>query len=119
MPQSLTDFFTAWTTEDADSRRALLASAVSDTFYYVDPRTEAPITDVDGMDAYAGQFLQMCPPGASVAVKDPVDEKMGHARATVAFIMGPDMQQTGQYYADLDGAGKITRLIGFVGKGAE
>ena len=119
MTQSLNDFFAAWTTQDADSRRALLASAISDNFYYVDPRTPEPITSVDAMDAYAGQFLEMCPPGASVTVKDPVDVKLGHARATVAFVMSPEMQQMGQYFADLDANEKITRLIGFVGTGAQ
>ena len=119
MTQSLTDFFAAWTTEDADSRRALIASAVGDTFYYVDPMTDAPITDVDGMDAYAGNFLTMCPPGAEVEVKDPVDAKLGHARATVAFKMSAEMQQLGQYFADLDDSGKIIRLVGYAGMGTQ
>lgn len=119
MTRSLTDFFAAWTTPDADGRGALIASAIGQSFYYVDPRTEAPITTAEGIDAYVAQFLEMCPPGASVEVKEPVDEKLGHARVTVDFVMGPEMKQTGQYFADLDGNGKITRLIGFVGKGAE
>ena len=118
MSTSLTNFFTAWTTADADSRRDLIASAVSDDFYYVDPMTSDPITDVAGMDAYAANFLGMCPPGVSVFVKDPIDEKLGHIRATVVFAMSPEMQQIGQYFADLDADGKIARMIGYAGKGA-
>jgi len=118
MSLSLTNFFAAWTTQDADSRRDLIASAVADPFYYVDPMTPEPITSVTGMDAYAANFLGMCPPGASVAVLEPVDLKLGHARATVAFIMGPEIRQIGQYFADLDTDGKISRMIGYAGKGA-
>lgn len=117
--QSLKDFFAAWVEPDADGRAALIASAIGDSFYYVDPRTPEPISSAATMDAYAGKFLAMCPPGARVEVIEPMDVKGGHARATVRFIMSPEMQQTGQYFADLDGSGKITRLIGFVGKGAE
>ena len=117
--QSLTDFFAAWTTEDADGRGALVASAIGDGFSYLDPRTEQPITDVGAMAEYLGQFLQMCPPGAAVNVLEPVDIRGNTARLTVDFVMGPEMKQTGQYFADLNDAGKITRLVGFVGKGAE
>ena len=116
---ALKDFFAAWTTNDADSRRALIASAIGARFHYVDPRTPEPITSAPAMDAYAGQFLENCPPGASVEVLEPVDVKLGHFRATVMFVMSPEMRQTGQYFGDLDDNGKITRLVGFVGKGAE
>ena len=118
-PKSLHDFFAAWTIEDTDGRTAMVASAVSDNFSYSDPRTEQPITDLGAMSDYLSNFLKMCPPGAKVVVSDPVDFNGISARATVQFIMGPDMKQTGQYFADLDSDGKISRLIGFVGKGAE
>ena len=116
---SLQDFFAAWTIDNADGRAAKIASAIGDNFRYVDPRTPEPITSVDAMSAYLADFINNCPPGAKVEVADPVDTHPGHARATIRFIMGPDMQMTGQYFADLDAAGKLTRLIGFVGKGAE
>ena len=119
MTQSLTDFFTAWTMTEDQGRDDKIASAFGSSIYYVDPRTDAPITDLAALCGYVGQFLPMCPPGAKVVVADPVDVKNGHARATVKFVMSAEMQQVGQYYADLDDAGKITRIIGFVGKGAE
>ena len=116
--QSLKDFFAAWTTKKTDDRAALIASVIAEDFYYVDPRTENPITTQQGIDDYIAGFLEMCPPGASVDVVDPVDIKQGHARATVNFVMSAEMKQVGQYFADLTAEGKISRLVGFVGKGA-
>lgn len=119
MTQSLIDFFTAWTEADAPTREAQVRGALAPAFSYLDPRTPEPITEADAMVVYVGEFLPMCPPGAQVSVAEPVDEKLGHARATVHFVMNAEMKQVGQYFADLDGAGKITRLVGFAGKGAE
>ncbi|KMW60828.1 hypothetical protein AIOL_000993 [Candidatus Rhodobacter oscarellae] len=119
MVKSLNDFFTAWTMTEEQGRDAQIASATGDRIYYSDPRTEGVITDLDTLCGYVAQFLPMCPPGAKVTVADPVDSKDGHARATVHFVMSEEMQQTGQYFAELDGYGKITRLVGFAGKGAE
>ena len=116
---SLRDFFAAWTMTEDEGRDDKIASAFGETVYYTDPRTEAPLTDMAALCGYVGQFLPMCPPGARVEVTDPVDVRNGHARVTVKFIMSDEMQQTGQYFADLDAAGQITRLVGFVGKGAE
>lgn len=119
MSDALKSFFAAWTMREDEGRDDQIASAFGDTAYYSDPRSEAPLTDITALCAYVAQFLPMCPPGARVEVANPVDEKNGHARATVRFIMSDEMQQTGQYFADLDAAGKITRLVGFAGKGAE
>ena len=119
MSQALNDFFAAWTMTEDEGRDDKIASAFGDSVYYADPRTEAPITELTALCAYVAQFLPMCPPGAKVQVADPVDEKNGHARATVHFVMSEEMKQTGQYFADLDSDGKILRLVGFVGKGAE
>lgn len=119
MTQALDDFFAAWTMTEDEGRDDKIASAFGGAVYYVDPRTEGPITEVGALCAYVAQFLPMCPPGARVEVADPVDVKDGHARATVHFIMSEEMRQTGQYFADLDDQGRITRIVGFVGKGAE
>lgn len=119
MTTSLSDFFAAWTMTEDEGRDAQIVSAFGASAYYADPRTDTPLTETGTICAYVAQFLPMCPPGATVEVADPVDEKNGHARATVHFVMSEDMRQTGQYFADLDGDGKILRLVGFVGKGAE
>ena len=91
MTQSLTDFFTAWTLTAEDGRDAQIASALAPACSYIDPRTEAELSGVEAITAYVAQFLPMCPPGASVAVADPVDEKLGTARCTVHFVMSPEM----------------------------
>lgn len=114
MVQSLSDFFAAWTMTAEDGRDDQIASAFGGSVYYVDPRCETPITDMAGLCGYVGQFLPMCPPGAVVEVTQ-ADENLGHVRATVAFKMSDEMQQTGQYFADLDADGKILRLVGFKG----
>ncbi|MDJ0627769.1 MAG: nuclear transport factor 2 family protein [Rhodobacter sp.] len=119
MSDALNSFFAAWTMTEDEGRDDQIASAFGNTVYYVDPRTEAPLSDMAALCGYVGQFLPMCPPGARVEVADPVDVNSGHARATVNFIMSDEMRQQGQYFADLDANGKITRLVGFVGKGAE
>lgn len=119
MTQSLTDFFTAWTMTEDEGRDAQIASALAQDCTYIDPRTESALSGQDAITSYVAQFLPMCPPGAKVAVADPVDEKLGCARCTVHFVMSAEMVQVGQYFADLDNEGKITRLVGFVGKGAE
>jgi hypothetical protein len=49
MTKSIDDFFAAWTQTDADTRVALISGAIADGAFYVDPRTEAPMTDVVAM----------------------------------------------------------------------
>jgi hypothetical protein len=117
--KSLTDFFAAWGETDADDRAALVASVVGDSIYYADPHAPAPITSAAELAAFIGMFSEKSPPGARAEVIEPVDFHHGHARANVRFIMSEEMQMVGQYFADLDAAGKITRLVGFPGKGAE
>ena len=91
-----------------------LERAVGDTFYYADPQTPEPMTSLDEFVAFLAHF----PPGASAAVIPPADVHHGHARANVAFDFG-GKAMVGQYFADLDGEGRITRIVGFPGKGAE
>lgn len=58
-------------------------------------------------------------PDGSAQVVEPVDAHHRHARATVRFMRGDTAMMSGQYFADFDADGKIVRLIGFPGKGAE
>ncbi len=115
---SLSNFFAAWGDDSAEGRAALVAPAIGDTFHYADPHSPAPITSAgDFLDFVAG-FAKSAP-GARAEVVGPADSHNGHFRCTVRFVMGPDKAMTGQYFGDLDDAGKITRIVGFVGKGAE
>jgi len=113
--QSLKDFFAAWGETNADSRADLVRAAVGETFYYADPHAPEPIESVTAMLGFLGQF----PPGASAKVIEPVDLHHGHVRANVTFDFGGGKAMVGQYFADLDGSGRITRIVGFPGKGAE
>ena len=114
MAQSLDDFFAAWAVEDADARNAMVDGALGGSIMYVDPRTEAPITDVTALKEYVGMFSQMAP-GMAVSVVH-TSNVQNFARVAVQFGAG-EQSQLGQYTADLDDAGKITRLVGFVGLG--
>ncbi len=115
MSDALNGFFAAWGDGDKDSRANLVRSAVGDGFHYADPHVPEPITSVDAMLDFLGQF----PPGASARPIDPIDSHHGHARANVVFDFGGGKSMVGQYFADLDEDGKIVRIVGFPGKGAE
>jgi len=114
MSDALNAFFTAWALEDAEARNAQIDTALGDTILYADPRTEAPLTSGDAVKDYVGMFSKMAP-GMPVSVAN-VSTTLAYARATVQFGAG-DQSQWGQYIADLDDTGKITRLVGFVGMG--
>ncbi len=115
MSTALTRFFAAWGDGDEDSRADLVRSAVSGRFHYADPHAPEPIVSVDGML----EFLDRFPAGAGARVIEPVDSHHGHARANVTFDFGDGKSMVGQYFADLDEDGKIVRIIGFPGKGAQ
>ena len=115
MSDALNRFFAAWGDSNRDSRADLVRSAIGESFYYADPHAPEPITSVGGLLEFLGQF----PPGASARVIEPVDIHHGHARANVAFDFGGGKSMVGQYFGDLDRDGKIIRVVGFPGKGAE
>lgn len=114
MTQSVLDFFAAWAIADDAARDAQVAATLADTIFYADPRTPEPLTTAADVTAYVGQFSKMAP-GMDVAVVH-TSLTLNFERATVQFGSG-ERSQTGQYTADLDADGKITRLVGFVGMG--
>ena len=114
MTKSLEDFFSAWAIADADARGAQVSGTLGDSITYIDPRTEAPLTNPDAVIAYVGGFSQMAP-GMAVSVVHE-SNSLNHARVAVQFGEG-ERSQMGQYVADLDDNGKITRLVGFAGMG--
>ncbi len=115
MSDAITDFFTAWSVEDETARTAQLDSCLSDTVFYADPRTDAPVTDPTALKDYVGMFSKMAP-GMPVTVAN-ISKTLEFTRATVQFGAG-DQAQLGQYIIEADAAGKLTRIIGFVGLGA-
>lgn len=115
MAEALDTFFAAWEVEDSQVRLALLEEATGARFYYLDPNTPDPITSIAAMNDYLAMFSANMP-GAAAAVVNAI-EHHGFARATVAFRKDGTTMMHGQYFADLDSTGRITRLIGFPGMG--
>lgn len=91
------------------------APTIGATFLYVDPRTDAPITSQTDYNVHLGAFTRQMPGAAATVVS--LSEHHGHARATVEFSAGGKAMMRGQYFADLDGDGRILRLVGFTGTG--
>lgn len=108
--------FKAWGETDAQARAAALRDGLAPAFSYVDPRAPAPITDADAFVDYVAMFTEYAP-GATARVVN-WSECKGHYRATVKFVMPDGATQLGQYFIELDDAGRATRMIGFVGLGA-
>jgi ketosteroid isomerase-like protein len=117
MSDSIKKSFDAWGETDADKRAAMIADITGNSFYYADPNTPEPITSAEAFVEYLAMFTQHMPNAGAQVVS--VSEHHGHARATVAFTAGGKEMMRGQYFADLDAQGRITRLIGFTGNGEE
>lgn len=115
LSDSLDTFFAAWEVDNTDARRALLEEATGARLFYLDPNASKPITSLAAMNDYLAMFNTNMP-GASAAVVN-CFEHNGYARATVAFRKEGTTMMHGQYFADLDSTGRITRLIGFPGMG--
>ncbi|SMP01351.1 hypothetical protein SAMN06265373_101125 [Shimia sagamensis] len=115
MVDALHTFFVAWGETDATKRLEALKGALADNFTYIDPRSEAPISNLDALNGYVGMYSQYAP-GATAAVVNSSETK-GHHRLTVAFRMADGNEQLGQYCVELDADGRTKRMIGFAGLG--
>ena len=115
---ALEQFFGAWSETDTDARKSAIADAAADGFIYSDPRSGKRLDTPDAISDYIGAFSASAPGWTAKVVT--ADEVNGYVRAVVAFGgMGPDgseMVQHGTYFAELDTAGKLKLLAGFVGK---
>ncbi|MEM1386203.1 MAG: nuclear transport factor 2 family protein [Pseudomonadota bacterium] len=115
---TLDAFFATWSIASAEARQSDLVPLMADAFVYADPQTTAPVTTLDQLVTYIGAFSANAPDwNVAVAAHDAV---AGHVRALVRFAgPGPSdatVEQFGTYFAEFDEAGRITRLVGFVGK---
>ena len=119
MSDPISTFFDAWALQAADERKARIASAVSATVQYDDPRAPQTLTGVEALSDYVGMFSAGAPGWSAEVVATAVTA--GMTRATVAFGgPGPDgnrMVQYGQYFVELDGE-VIKRMVGFAGLGS-
>ncbi|MEM6484822.1 MAG: hypothetical protein AAF662_07565 [Pseudomonadota bacterium] len=116
--EPISTFFSAWESQSADARLELIASAVSESVKYDDPRTARTLIGIDSLNDYVGLFSQNAPGWSATVVH--CDTIAGVTRVTVAFGgKGPDGQemiQHGQYFVEMEGE-LIARMVGFVGNG--
>lgn len=112
MSTAVENFFSAWAEQDAAIRNAQVDKSLGAEIFYADPRTEAPLRNAAEVKEYVGMFSKMAP-GMPVSVAG-ISTTLNFVRVTVRFGEG-DQSQLGQYVIDLDDAGLITRMIGFVG----
>jgi len=110
-------FFDAWGEADKATQASMIAEALSADARYADPRTPEPLNGSEVVAGYVAQFTEMAPGGVADTVD--VATSDGVIRATVEFRMSDGMAQLGQYFAEADADGKLTRLVGFVGNGAQ
>lgn len=105
-----TEIFNAWGDDKDDAWETRITEMTTKDVYYADPH----MGGLQGRDAVirmVTQFRQMMAGGYARAKN--ADGYEGHVRAAVTFgKAGADMM-TGQYFAELDGKGKISRLVGF------
>jgi len=107
---SWTDIFSAWGTAGADDWVGTIEALTTENVFYADPHS-GPISGRQGLIGVVEQFRSMMPDGGAAARDS--DGYDGHARAAVDFLRGGQPMMTGQYIAELDSDGRITRLIGF------
>ncbi|MBT0955884.1 molecular chaperone GroEL [Alphaproteobacteria bacterium KMM 3653] len=115
MADSIHTFFSAWGMTDEAERSAAIASAMSDTGSYADPRTQDPLIGPAPIAEYVAFFATAAPGAVAEVVHD--DIQHGFTRATVAFRMANGMEQFGQYFVQTDEKGQIASMIGFAGTG--
>lgn len=115
----ITTFFDAWGMSDDAARAEALASVLSETARYADPRCTDPLQGPEAITQYVAAFAANAPGWRAEVVKS--DSIAGLHRVTVAFGgTGPDgqaMQQLGQYVVEHNSAGQISRMTGFAGTG--
>ena len=115
MLDKVSAFFAAWGEADSTARGEAIKAAIAPAFTYADPRSPDPITEADALVAYVGMFSEMAP-GATVKVVKS-DDVQGSLRVAVAFVMADGKTQHGQYFVEVDGDGRATKMVGFVGFG--
>ncbi len=109
-------FFCAWSEADDAARLALISGVVTGECTYDDPRSQGILTGDAAISDYVGNFARMAVGAKVVVVK--TDLRGTSERATIAFQMADGMEQMGQYFIEHDDD-KITRMVGFVGTGAD
>ncbi|WP_282091544.1 nuclear transport factor 2 family protein [Epibacterium ulvae] len=115
MTDCITTFFSAWGDLPPESRADKLTAALGPQFTYADPNTPDVVTGQAAFLEYVAQFTAHMPDGEARVVA--TSQTASCTRVTVDFLSNGTHMMRGQYFADLDTAGKITRMIGFIGLG--
>ena len=119
MSDALTTFFDAWSEADATKRASMIARSTTPDVTYSDPRSGTRLSGTDAVAEYVGMFSANAPGWTARVIT--TDSINGYARSAVAFGgMGPDgkeMTQHGTYFSEVDDAGKLVMIAGFVGLG--
>ncbi|CAA9232163.1 MAG: Putative isomerase [uncultured Blastococcus sp.] len=105
-------YLAAWNETDAAARRATLADLFTDDVRYTDPL--AAVEGRAALDATIGAVQQQFP-GFVFRLAGPVDAHHDQLRFT--WELGPAGQEApvaGFDVAVVDGAGRITRVLGFL-----
>lgn len=111
--ERLSTLLEAWNTPHAGARAVLLDEALAPGgFYYADPHLPDPVTDRAGLEAFLAEFRTRRPEGRLEA--GAVVSHHGHACTPFVLSDGARRLGSGMFFADMDGAGRVSRLVGFV-----
>jgi hypothetical protein len=106
-------YITAWNTQDDAERRDAVAKAFTSDATYTDPL--ADVAGHDAITALVGGAQQQFA-GWTFRLVGPVDGHHGQARFTWALGPGGQEAVVGFDVVRLDGAGRITEVLGFLDK---
>lgn len=104
--------FSAWGASASAERYRIVCDVTPEEFYYADPHS-GPL---HGRAAFLG-FLNTVKtrlPDGALEPTGPVDAHDGHARVPFALTRSGAPVRQGVYFADLDGTGRVARLVGFL-----
>lgn len=111
--QTVVAYCDAWSEPDAAKRTSLLNQTWSSEGTYTDPT--AHVEGRDALNVHIGKFFEQYP-GAKILVSSKVDAH--HHRFRFAWRMVTADGATaleGMDYGELDGNGRIKRIVGFFG----
>lgn len=114
MPEhTLTRLLTAWNDPEAEGRAQILDDTLSaDGVYYSDPHLPEPAEGRAAFESYLEKFTGALPDGEMET--GPVDEHHNHARVEFRILRAGQPLAQGHYFAELDGEGRVARLVGFM-----
>jgi hypothetical protein len=104
------DYLAAWNERDATARRALLERVWYAEGSYVDPQAAA--TNRNELEKMIAGF-QASNPEAHFILRGGVDQHHGHVRFYWTLRLGPGREMAGMDYGEVDGAGRLTKIVGF------